>query len=104
MVFPLQRHVVLHIGKMRVSGITPQDIKGALAPIWRTKFPTAEKALQRTRTVLHEGRLMGFGCDPFSAEAAQRMTITADTIEEAMVYATDDLRAVLDALERFDKR
>ncbi|MBL3611444.1 hypothetical protein LZ188_23785, partial [Rhodovulum sulfidophilum] len=39
----------------------------------RTKFPTAEKALQRTRIVLHEGRLMGFGCDPFSAEAAQRM-------------------------------
>ncbi|WP_237400234.1 tyrosine-type recombinase/integrase [Rhodovulum sulfidophilum] len=70
---PLERHVLPHIGKMRVSEITPQDIKGALAPIWRTKFPTAEKALQRTRIVLHEGRLMGFGCDPFSAEAAQRM-------------------------------
>ncbi|WP_370501680.1 tyrosine-type recombinase/integrase [Rhodovulum sulfidophilum] len=70
---PLQRHVLPHIGKMRVSEITPQDIKGALAPIWRAKFPTAEKALQRTRIVLHEGRLMGFGCDPFSAEAAQRM-------------------------------
>jgi len=70
---PLRLHVIPKIGRIRASHLTAQDIKDALAPIWRTKHPTAEKAWQRTRLILREGKLMGFGCDPFTADAAQRM-------------------------------
>jgi len=70
---PLDRHVLPKIGKKRISAIHQTDIKAALAPIWKTKAPTAEKALQRIKIVLHQGKLMGLGCDPFAADAARHM-------------------------------
>lgn len=70
---PLDLHVVSKIGGKRISQITQRDIYNALKPIWRTKHPTAIKAFNRTRIVFREARLMGFECDPFTVEAAERM-------------------------------
>lgn len=70
---PLERHVFPRIGHKPISTIRQVDIKDALAPIWRTKYPTAEKAIQRLRIVFRQGKLMGFDCDPFTVEAAQHM-------------------------------
>jgi len=70
---PLRLYVLPKLGRMRVSQVAATDIADALRPIWRSKHPTAEKAWQRTRMILREGRLMGYPCDPFVADAAQRM-------------------------------
>jgi integrase len=70
---PLERHVFPKIGRRAISTIRQQDIKAAVAPIWRTKHPTAEKAIQRLRIVFRQGKLMGFDCDPFTVDAAEHM-------------------------------
>jgi integrase len=70
---PLERHVFPKIGHKPVSTILQVDIKDTLAPIWRTKHPTAEKAIQRLRIVFRQGKLMGFDCDPFTVDAAEHM-------------------------------
>ncbi|MDO5621193.1 MAG: integrase arm-type DNA-binding domain-containing protein [Paracoccus sp. (in: a-proteobacteria)] len=70
---PLQQHVLPHIGRKRMSEITQHDLADALRPIWKTKHPTALKAWRRTRVVLTEGKLLGYGCDPVIADAAARM-------------------------------
>lgn len=70
---PLERHVFPKIGRKPVSTVHQTDVKAALAPIWRTKYPTAEKALQRLRIVFRQGKLMGYDCDPFTVDAAQHM-------------------------------
>ncbi|WP_146592451.1 tyrosine-type recombinase/integrase [Puniceibacterium confluentis] len=70
---PLDTHVIPKIGRLRMSSIHQSDIKSALQPIWRTKHPTAEKALQRTLIVFREARAMGIACDPFVVDAAKRM-------------------------------
>lgn len=70
---PLERHVFPKIGRKPISTIRQHDIKAALAPIWRTKYPTATKAIQRLRIIFRQGKLMGFDCDPFTIDAAQHM-------------------------------
>jgi hypothetical protein len=70
---PLERHIFPKIGRKPISSIRQHDIKAALAPIWRTKHPTAEKAIQRLRIVFRQGKLMGYDCDPFTVDAAQHM-------------------------------
>lgn len=70
---PLQVHVFPKIGRKPISEVHQTDIKAALAPIWRTKHPTAEKAIQRLHIIFRQGRLMGFDCDPHTVEAAQYM-------------------------------
>jgi len=70
---PLETHVFPKIGNRPISTIKPADVKAALAPIWRTKHPTAEKAIQRLHIVFRNGKLMGFECDPFTIEAAKHM-------------------------------
>jgi len=70
---PLDSHVIPKLGKRRLSSITPQDVKAVISPIWRTKHPTAQKAVQRSRIVFREMKLMGFDCDPFTIDAAVRM-------------------------------
>ncbi len=70
---PLERHVFPKIGRKPVSAVHQADVKAALAPIWRTKHPTAEKAIQRLRIIFRQGKLMGFECDPFTIDAAQHM-------------------------------
>lgn len=70
---PLQTHLSPRIGRRRVSELTRHDIADALRPIWRTKYPTAEKCYQRARKVLFEGQLMGYPCDPVIVDAATRI-------------------------------
>lgn len=68
---PLETHVLPVLGGMRLSAIQQTDIHRALKPIWRTKHPTAIKALNRTRIVFREAKLMGYDCDPFMVDQAQ---------------------------------
>nr|WP_319250520.1 integrase arm-type DNA-binding domain-containing protein [uncultured Celeribacter sp.] len=70
---PLERHVFPKIGRKPISEIHQTHIKEALAPIWKTKYPTAEKAIQRLRIIFRQGKLTGFECDPFTVDAAQHM-------------------------------
>ena len=70
---PLRLYAIPKFGRMRMTEITPADIKGALAKVWREKHPTGQKALQRTRIVFRDARLMGVDCDPFTVDAPQHM-------------------------------
>jgi integrase len=70
---PLRLYVIPAIGKKRMSEIHQSDIKAALTPIWKDKHPTAQKAIQRTRIIFEQARLMGIKCDPFTVDAAQHM-------------------------------
>ncbi|MFG6599198.1 MULTISPECIES: tyrosine-type recombinase/integrase [unclassified Sulfitobacter] len=70
---PLERHVFPKLGKKRLSQIHQTDIRDTLAPIWKTKHPTAEKAIQRIGVVFKSARLMGYDCDPFTVDAARHM-------------------------------
>lgn len=70
---PLEHHVIPKIGRKRMSEITRGDVYDAIKPIWRTKHPTAMKAVQRSRIVFNEARYMGIDCDPFTVDAAHRM-------------------------------
>lgn len=70
---PLVKHILPQIGQRPVSEIDRFLIAEALKPIWKGKHPTAIKAWQRIRIVLREGKLMGYDCDPFNADAAQRI-------------------------------
>ena len=56
-----------------MSALTRHDYADALRGIWRTKYPTAEKAYQRMQVIVREGRFMGVECDPFEVEAAKRI-------------------------------
>jgi hypothetical protein len=70
---PLKIHVFPTLGSRPVSTINQHDIRDALKPIWKTKHPTAEKALQRLRMIFREGRHYGYECDPMTVEAAKSM-------------------------------
>ncbi|NVK62037.1 MAG: integrase arm-type DNA-binding domain-containing protein [Rhodobacteraceae bacterium] len=70
---PLDTHVIPRIGSKRMSALTQIEVRDAIKPIWRTKHPTAEKAIQRTRMVFEEARFAGIDCDPFTVDAARRM-------------------------------
>ncbi len=70
---PLTLYMIPAIGHLQMSEIHQADIQGALAPIWKKKHPTAEKALQRTRIVFRHMRLSGVECDPFTVDMAQHM-------------------------------
>ncbi|MGA0615979.1 tyrosine-type recombinase/integrase [Paracoccus sp. KR1-242] len=81
---PLDTHIIPAIGKKRVSDVTRIEIAAALKPIWRKKHPTAVKAFNRTRKILNEGKLMGFPCDGFEAEAARRILGDVHHVEVAI--------------------
>lgn len=70
---PLERHVFPKIGHKAISTIHQSDIRTALAPIWKSKHPTATKAINRLRIVFRQGKLMGYDCDPFTIDAAKHM-------------------------------
>lgn len=56
---PLEMYVLPKLGKMKVEEIHQRDIESTLKPIWRTKAPTAEKALHRLGIVMKHGAAMG---------------------------------------------
>ncbi|WP_432256090.1 tyrosine-type recombinase/integrase [Limimaricola sp. AA108-03] len=68
---PLEGYIIPAIGRIRMSEIRQTDVHRALAPIWRTKHPTAIKAVHRTKRVFTEARLMGYECDPFAVDQAK---------------------------------
>lgn len=68
---PLRLHILPKLGDRKVSEIHQTDIRNALAPIWRSKHETAEKAAQRLRIVFQHGKLEGIACDPFTVDAAR---------------------------------
>ncbi len=70
---PLAVHIIPKIGTMRLSQIHQTDLHRALKPIWKTKNPTAEKAIQRIGIIFRKAKLMGMQCDPFTVEAARHM-------------------------------
>lgn len=70
---PLVLHVNPKIGAMPVEEITQFHIHTALEPIWRKMYPTAKKAIQRTRIVLTHARMSGYDVDPFMCDAAKMM-------------------------------
>lgn len=70
---PLLKHMMPKLGHKRMSTIHQTDIKDALAPIWKNKHPTAEKAIQRTHIIFTQAKLMGVDCDPFTVDAAKHM-------------------------------
>jgi len=70
---PLDLYMIPALGRRAGSTLTARDIADALRPIWRTKYPTAEKAIQRTRIVLRSAKRMGFPTDPEIVESAQEI-------------------------------
>tara|TARA_R110000787_G_scaffold33079_7_gene86907 strand:- start:166 stop:1365 length:1200 start_codon:yes stop_codon:yes gene_type:complete len=78
---PLSIHVLPKIGSIRVSKLHQRDIHDAIAPIWRTKHETADKALYRTRMVLQHAKLSGYDVDPFLCDAARHMLGHYDHVE-----------------------
>ena len=70
---PIALHMIPKIGKKRISKIHQTDIRDALAPIWKTKHSTAEKAISRTHIIFRQARLMGHDVDPFTVDAAKHM-------------------------------
>lgn len=70
---PLGNHIIPKIGNLQMSKIHQTDIHDALKPIWKKMPPTAEKAIQRTRSVFQTAKLSGIDCDPFTVDAARHM-------------------------------
>ena len=98
---PLTLYIFPKIGRVPMSRITSDQIKAALAPIWRTKHPTAIKAVQRTKLVFTKARLRGADCDPFTVEMA-REALGVVNRQTAHIVSTPwqdipDLFAKLDA-------
>ncbi|RYH04144.1 DUF4102 domain-containing protein [Salipiger sp. IMCC34102] len=67
---PLTIHMNPKIGRKRMSKIQPLDLANALRPIWRTKHPTAIKAVNRTRITFQRCRRMGIPCHEETVEIA----------------------------------
>jgi integrase len=56
----LENHIFPHIGAVQVDEVTSALVRDALAPIWLTIPETARRILQRIRTVLEYGHIMGW--------------------------------------------
>lgn len=70
---PLRLHVLPKLGNRRASKIHQTDIRDVLAPIWRKKHETAQKAIGRLAIAFTKGKLSGYQVDPFTVEAAKHM-------------------------------
>jgi len=70
---PIRLHLIPRLGKRRITDIHQSDIRDALAPIWKEKPPTAEKAIQRLHIIFTQAKLSGLAVDPFTVKAAQHM-------------------------------
>ncbi len=70
---PISLYMLPAIGDRRMSTLHQSDLHSALAPIWRTKHPTAEKAIRRTKIIFEHMRFSGVACDPFVVDMARHM-------------------------------
>ncbi len=73
--------MVPKIGKRKITELHQRDLHDVLKPVWHTKHETADKALYRTRKVLHHARLSGYDVDPFICDAARHMLGHVDAVE-----------------------
>jgi integrase len=76
------------------------DISGAIAPIWKSKHPTAIKCINRIGVVFRAARLMGVECDPFVVDAAKH--ILGDYHHEAQHIEATHWRDIPALYERLD--
>ncbi len=70
---PLERHVFPKLGNTPVSAITPDDIHSVLRPIWKKKFPTAEKAIQRLGMIFESAEMRDLECSAITVKKARHM-------------------------------
>lgn len=56
---PLRLYVLPVMGNLKIEDVHQRDIVKALEPIWKTKAPTAQKALDRLGAVMKLGAAMG---------------------------------------------
>lgn len=56
---PLRLYVLPELGSLKIEEIHQRDIERVLRPIWKTKAPTAKKALDRLGAVMKHGAAMG---------------------------------------------
>lgn len=67
---PINVHVIPKLGGLPVADINQNDVKDALAPIWRAKPDAAAKALYRTRIVMLHAAAMGLDVDLMAVDKA----------------------------------
>lgn len=70
---PVRLHILPKLGKRRITTIHQMDIRDALAPIWKSKPATAEKAIGRLRIIFYDAKLSGLTVDPFTVDAARHL-------------------------------
>lgn len=68
---PLDTHVLPKLGSRRLSTLGAADLVDALRPIWRTRHPTAEKAVQRLGIVWRRQSLAGHVADAMMVDRAR---------------------------------
>jgi integrase len=56
---PLRLYILPVMGELKIEDVHQRDIVKALKPIWKTKAPTAKKALHRLGIVMKHGAAMG---------------------------------------------
>lgn len=56
---PIRLYILPTLGAMPIEDIHQRDIERALKPIWKSKFPTANKALLRLGVVMKHAAAMG---------------------------------------------
>lgn len=91
---PLQKHVYPKLGTRRMSQIRAIDIAAAIRPIWRTKHPTAIKAVNRTRITFQRCRRMGVPCHEETVETA--LQHLGDYYHEAIPIAATEWQNIPD--------
>jgi integrase len=84
---PLKTHVIPKLGKRRAAKLTAIDIRDTLAPIWRKKPVTAQKAIRRLHIVFRQGKLAGLKVDPFTIESAKHL-LGEVNVKETPIAAT----------------
>ena len=70
---PIRVHILPRLGQRHMSQIHQTDIADTLRPIWKTKPPTAEKAIQRLRIISAWAERAGYPCSPATVDAARHI-------------------------------
>lgn len=68
---PLERYIIPAIGDMLVTDVNQNAVAEALKPIWRDKFPTADKAASRTKIALEYAVAQGHAVNLNSVQMAR---------------------------------
>jgi integrase len=69
----LNNHLLPKLGKKPISQVTARDLLEVFKPIWKTKHPTANHLMIRTRLVLSSAKRMGLPANPDILYALQEM-------------------------------